>query len=586
MGALDDLLNQSSAKPTPALAKPQQGGALDSLLAGTAEQEAGPIVSPTGLAHKLKPRPEDIPEMLAGTAAGLKFAASKTPVGIAAVGGASALANLGVQGYQKLTGSPKAPQTLKESAGRAGKAALFGVLGEGVGRAAGKLLTPFAGSVTPELNAARTIAEKEGIEAPVSNLVNNRAVQMTERALEYSPFGGAITKQKIKAIEQFKNMTGRIGENIGANTDPAITGSLLKEQTLAYKEAYDQAKDKLYDAVMPQVSKLPADLGDTLTTLKNIVERRSGVAEPAGLKQIKGWIEQIEQGQIKTFADLRKFRTNIGARGKFQDPALSGLDADMSNLYASVSKGLDKTAALAGEEIAAGLKQADEFYAIGKNTLKSKVYKALVNAPQDRMHAIAFNPKSPIQYDLVKEVVGKDSMKDIGGQWFNEIIKENAKRNAGLPSPKVLLNDFEKYKGTIDRLAQDFPEIGAEFGKLKQVAQLLATGREVAMGSQTAPAAIGLGGVYASLVTAIGQLMTGNVKGSAATAGTAIGVSGLSGLGVAGLKSKTGRELLTRGFPKAGKAVSRVAQPITQYGAKALQRQPKDERGIIDYKRP
>lgn len=527
------------------------------LSGGTAGQESGPLVEPRSLVRALTPTKESLPELGLATLAGLKFAGSKTVPGALAVGGAS-MAGEGIrQAFME-----EKPMTPKERVIELLKAGGRGVAGEMGGRAVGKAFTMFKGGITPEMQAAAAVAEKEGIQAPVSTLNQNKFIQMGERTLEYSPFGGAITKQKLRALDQFKDFAGRIGDNIGAKTPAEVTGALAKEQTLAFKESYDIAKDKLYDAVMPRVSKLPANATESVNTLKAILERRSGVAKPEGLKAVKEWLKEIEEGGIKTFADLRKFRTNVGQRGKFNDPALSGLSADMSDLYSAISRDLDKTAALAGDDIAKGLKQADDFYAVGKNTLKSKVYKALVAAPQDTIHKIAFVPKSPMQYDMVKEIVGPDMMKDLSGQWFKDITKTKD----GILMPKKVLNELEKYSGTIEKLGADFPEIGQKFTELKQVASLLSTGRDVATGSQTTPSALGLGAMYTSLLYSIGKLFTGDLGGAAYGASAAGAQALVSGLGVAGIQSKLGRKALTTGFPTAGKLTGRAAQVGGQIG--------------------
>lgn len=577
-GALDELLAQSTdtAKAVPSIAKP--GGALDALLAqpltpGTGNQESGPLPTRAGLTSLL-PKKEELPELIGSMAGGFR---AEPGMGTALAAGGAALG----EGVRQAFFEDK-PLTPKERFMKLAAAGARGAIGEGAGRAIGKAFTMFRGGVTPEIKAATAIAEREGIEAPVSNLVDNRFVQMSERALEYSPFGSGITKQKLAALDKFKDFAGRIGEKINANTAPEVTGAMAKEQTIAFKEAYDQAKDKLYDAVMPKVKDMPVDVTNTINTLQDVIKRRSGTAEPGGLDQVRKWLDDLmgkkipsqvldksgkpyEQkltSTVKTFEELRKLRTNIGLRGKFNDPAISGMNTEMSNIYAAISNDLDKTASLAGDDISQALKQADEFYAAGKNTLKSKVYKALVNAPQDTLYRVAFVPKSPMHYDMVKDIVGQDTMKDLSGQWYAQITKTKE----GILSPKKLLSEFDKYDGTIQKIASDFPEVGQKFGELKQVATLLSKGRDVATGSQTTPSMLGLGVLYSNILYSINKLFTGNLKESGVAAATAAAQVAGSGLGVAGIKSKLGRELLTTGLPRAGKFVGRIAQVGSQLG--------------------
>lgn len=571
---------------------------------------------------------EQLPELIGSTAAGIATATLKTPIGAVATGGGAMLGEIANQLKQSVTGK-NPPSSIAEAGKRNVAAFARGAGGELIGRGIGKLFTPFSGSVTPEISAGRAIAEREGIKAPVSNLVDNRAVQLTEKALEYSPFGGSITRQKLASMAKFREFADNVGGKIGADTSPEVAGALAKEQTMAFKEAYDQTKEKLYDLVMPKLKKQPVALDNTIDSLERIIARRSGTGEPAGLNIFKKWLSELkpkdvgvgssggriipakeaviqegipglarpsevisesvpgkfiggnggalttspdipsmlmnpQKGSVQTFEQLRKLRTNVGARGKFNDPAMSGLSADVSDLYGSISKDLDKVAGSVGDDVASALKQADDFYMVGKNTLKSKVYKALTNAPQTTMHRIAFVAKSPENYDLVKEIVGKDTMKDMAGQWYNDVTKNVT--SEGILSPRKLLTSLEKYDGTLQKLSQDFPEIGQKIGELRQVAKLLSTGKEVAGGSQTTPSMLGLGAMYATLANAVRLLLVGDTQGALTSAGAAGGQAILSGLGVKGIQSDFGRKLLTTGFPKAGKFAGRIAQVGGQIG--------------------
>lgn len=447
----------------------------------------------------------------------------------------------------------------------------------GAGKLASKIFNPFSGSVTPALEAGRKAAESVGIKPPVSSLTENPGVQGAERVLEYTPFGQAITRMRIKALDGLRSYAGKVGRMIGKDQDPTFTGNVAKQELENFYDRFNQTKDKIYDSVLPQLRKKAVDLENTIFTLKDIIKRRSGEAEPAGLNQVRKWLKNIQDrevgtglldsqgkeimkvipGTIKTFEKLRSFRTNVGARGKWNDPAISGLMADLKDVYRAISMDLDNAASKV-PGAAESLAKADEFFQQGKLTLKSKVFNALRTVAPENVHKVVLVPNSPSQYEIGKEILGTE-MPGVIRQWFDNIIKLEPD---GSISPAKIASRLSRYGSTIEAIAKDHPAVGKELAKLQQIAALLTKGTKVTQGSQSAY----LASVFASGFTLVQRLLTGDLKGAAATAGTI----GATGAGVAGLTSDAGREYLTRGFPKVGAAAGKVVEKAGQLVASRM----------------
>lgn len=546
----------------------------------TNQQKAGFVPTREDLINML-PKLEEIPAMV-GSLAGLAAKETIPGAALAAVGAA------GAEGYSQLaqragvmSGEP--PATAGEALSRMGKKALSFGAGEIIGRKIinpvisriGKSIMPGAGEAT---QAAVAAAESEGIKPLPSMVFKSKAVAGTERALEYSPFGTAITKAREKVVEDFGDYAQRVGESIGPDKPAEVNGALIKEATQGYYDKFNDVKKKLYDFVMPQLKDKPVALDNTLATLEGIVARNSGPGQRGGSAFFQNLLEDIKpkaiseapamlassaESSVKTFGELKQLGTNVGARAKFFDPSNPGLQGDMKALWAAIAEDKDKAINLYGDESTKqALAKANEYYSTGKTILKSKIYKALIASPQGNEYKIAFNPRDPLAYDTVKEVVGQDAMGGLSRQWFEDVLSKSTRN--GMTSPQLILNNLDKQASLLHKITEDFPEAGAQIAKLRQIATQLTKNSDVMKGSQTGALQTGLFGIGAALykiASSVPELLSNPVH-AATGIGVGVGVLGASKSGASLFTSDFLRDLLTKGYSSIQRPIEKSVKTV------------------------
>lgn len=560
----------------------------DSLQTNTMQQVAGPV--PTKQYFKdmgsaavkgatlqnLTPEEEQTPGMQLGHLGG-----SVIPMGVATAMAPeavipNAIARSGVAGmiYGAAKGAVNQTPPL-ETVKNMGKEGLGFMTGEGLAKVAGKAFAPFSGSVTPEIQAATDTALKEGIKPPLSTMTNNKYVQGAEAMAESSPFfGNRITKIRDSALAGLKSFTDKIADNIGPHRPSEVSGNLAKERLIQLPQVFDETKNQLYDAVMPILKDAPIKVDNTVHALDDIIARRSSELEPSGLQKLRNFRDSLtskdanlatfEPGKspkITTFGKMKIERTNLNPMIKsWNDPASTGLQDDLKGLYGAMSNDMDAAASAVSPEAKQGIDAANAFNKKAMDTLKGEMYKAITanRVKPENVYKVVIQPNNPGGIEIGKELLG-DNFKDIARQWWQGIITDTSKD--GPISPIKLVKKLNSYGSTIDALFADQPEILKKINDAKIASGLLARGREMTQGSRTAPV-LNAGRAMGEMAFAIQQLLSGNFK----TAGAMGLTMGAEGLGVAGMSSDAGRQYLTTGFPKVGKAVEETVAPVAKAG--------------------
>ena len=552
------------------------------LTGGSAPQVAGDIPAPAEagvLARKAKnafiPGKKEIPEFIGGMI-------SQNPIisGVGAAGG-EAYKQIG-QRAGLLAGTP--PESSSQALKQIGLAGARGVGGGLMGKAMGKVFAPFASSAVPEAVVKNT-AEVIGQTPPLATSTTNRFVRGVDRMLEFGPFGNVITKQREAAVRGLGEYAERAAKQIAPDKPAEISHGLAKESLNGFLDRFDDVTGKLYGEVMPKLKGQNIQVGNTMQSMQDVIKRRGGTAEPTGLAEVRGWLKALagkETGDtdvlmgggyrtkspINYFEDLKKLRTNIGAKIKsWNDPATSGLQADLKTIYAAITEDLNNSAKAVSPEIYEQLVKANDTFAIGNQTIKDKYFKAMMVAKPGNLGKIIFGSNSPGAMACGKEVLGEETYNMAKREWFDGVLEKSAVRGGGgTISPAKLAGNMQTFMKNADTIFQGQPEQRQMFQKLFDAAVNLSSNKEIGSGSVTAPMMANLWATIANITSALTAATSGNLKALGYAAAGIGAQAGATGLGA----SKLGKRYLTQGFPKAGKVAGRATQAITQLGLEGL----------------
>ncbi len=516
--------------------------------------------------------------IMAEAAAGVAMPAIVAKYGLGAVQAAVAKSGLGMALFSATEGAVQNKPPL-ETANAMMTGAGLGMATHPIAAVAGKLIskvaTPFAGSITPEIERQAAAAESVGIKPRLATLTNNPAVQVMDRAAEFVPgFGSDITKGKEEAVNKFNEYAQTVGDKISKTKDPQILGNLGKEALVSYDENSTEIKNKIYESVLPKLQTAQIDITPITDKMQEIIQRRRGTLSPKGLSELQQAFDELvgkeipskivnQNGEpytqkltstVKTFPELKRLVTNIGNKSKFNNPAISGLDSDLQELYGVGRETIDNAASAADPKAAEDLRKVNEFTHQGQVNLKSSLFKALTKIEPMKMHEAIFREDSPELAALGRELVGDHVYHGLERQWFNELLKD------AKGSPTQIAKSVDKYKSILPEMFKDNPKALEEINKLADIGQMLNRGTKITEGSMTA-----FNNVTTAAAVAVGSFLT-NLHSNPMLAAKEAGLYGLAGLGSKVIASDTGRKLLTTGFPEAGKAVEQKVVPAAKAG--------------------
>ena len=604
---------------------------LTALQSPAIEQRAGSVPTKAGL-KSLLPTKRQLPELIGAIGAGIKASKMAVPLGAAVTGSGGMLGEIVTQGRQAVTGDDP-PTSFRESLGRSAAAFSRGAAGELGARALAKSFTMFRGGVTPELEAGRRAAESVGIEPPLSVLTESKFLQATEKGLESTPFGHAITKQRRKALEGLKNYSEIVGKGIAPDLPAEVQGELIKKKFVDVFKTYHDTTGKMYNTIIPMIRQANPSvfLNKTIGKLREIIENRTAELEPAGLNRLRrlynnlaaketefikpsgrfipakekiveegipsmlvrretvetpsrfisgvktgipkvptakgggGMLFADPKGWVDTFDLLKKTRTNLGdsLSAGFDDLSRSGLKEDLEGLYGAMTEDLNATVGKVSQEALKDFQAAGAMRAKTQKFVESELFGAIEKFEPQNVYKLIITPNSPSKIATGKEILG-DKFNDVVRQWWDNIVRFSTNPDKSF-SPVRLAKKLDSYGSTIEAIAKDNPVLMEQFGNVQRIANLLSKGREVTQGSQTAFNQVAIG----QYLLAIGAMLS-NPSQALKSLGVLGGTMGAEALGVKGFMSKTGREFLTRGFPRVGKAVTRTTQPFAQLGVQKL----------------
>ncbi len=498
----------------------------------------------------------NLPELIGTTLGGMLGATTAPLTGpFGAIGGAAAGAAAGVgvknaaQRYGLLLGEP--PKTQEDAYKSMAGGLVRGGLTEIGGQVVGKAFAPFAENITPEVRAGVEAAKRAGVSPPLATMTESPAVQAMSRISEYGPFGAPITAQRQQAVKQLENFANKITEGMGAEESAETVADKVYTRTKAYEQAFKKAKDALFEPINKTLGGKPINPENTINAIKNVLDQKAGGKEGQGL--LNDWIERLSPGyevpgmvtpqELPLFSTLKAIRTEIGSRGNFNDPGVTGIKSQLEGIYAAASTDMQNFAEQHG--MADELKKANDVYSTGIRKLQGTLIDALQNNAKDptkldSLYNLVFKKDNTPLIKAAKEMLGDDGFSSIRKQWFDNVIKDSTRNIEGtdIVSPSLLAKNLGKFQGSMSEITADNPALAQKMGDLYETSKLLTRGLKVGQGSQTG---------FINKINGIVGMMTAPI-----------------------VRSNLGKQYLTTGFPTAGKIAGRGVQIGTQIGLQKI----------------
>ena len=433
-----------------------------------------------------------------GFLAGGGLASLPTGVAGAASGGAG-----GDLVRQKMADKMNVPSPEGVEKGDLRDAAIRGAVGEvggfALAKLAGRLLSPFKNSMTPETVALRQEADTLNVPWSSGDITKHRGMNIVDSTLD-KMLGSAGQYQRLRTgqLQRTGEMADELIESVGGKIDPTNAGTKAGE---AYETVYEGFKGRakeLYDAV-EELSHNASSI-DTPTLNKTIQLIKSKDVSKTLPSKVRKTLKDIESDLFKeemvngvkvriaeplTYSHLRLLRSAMGKNSKSLDVIAQNGQGYYKMLKSAIEKDLRAWAdgpALIDESLPAwkntepwqkmrqqqsykqtaikeAMDMADEFYKMGDEVLpsikdiNSKVGRILSDSdnPEKVVQKI-FKPKNLTNIIRTRKLVGEDGFKTLKQAFLTEFLEGAEGKWTGQGNIEVI---FPK-KGKIDKLFKDY----------------------------------------------------------------------------------------------------------------------------------
>lgn len=475
-------------------------------------------------------------------------------------------------------------------------------LGLGVSKATeGKTIG--GGGYKPEVDAA---ASELGVTLPASARTSSKFTQGTEAVLGKGFFGKRINEQVAKAREQVQaveDAAARETESAiqkatasytGAPEKASDIGTVIQENFDKLKNASEEARTALYDAVPADVAKAPADVGQTARTVDETLSKMdTSSVSPQGkgiLEKLKrdladaqptyrtetlkeqyarqgnnrGALQTIEVPPKRpmTFENLKATRTEIGRMlSNRVDPVSTGIKAQLEGVYASLSQDMDATVSKVSPEAKAAFDEANAANRRLMQDYNGKVAKFISKSDPEKIVDGLLKKNNETAIETVRKVAGQEAVDQLASAFTNKLFLNSAKD--GVVDATLLRKNLAKYdagtveallgqegKAKLDATLAELDSIGtkaaAKTAKIETVKEALRAGTKMAEGSPTA--FLNKYNIFGS--GAAGAIAAGNVKLLLALVAGVVGDAAANRF----FTSQLGQDFFTKGIKLEGKA--------------------------------
>ena len=342
------------------------------------------------------------------------------------------------------------------------KSGAAGGVGEGVGGAVIKGLSPFAKKITPTMMRAKNYFAKFGGRMTPAQATEQRMLDLLENVTESSLFGGGRFREfRLKQDELLGNIADDIVERFVNGATPEQAG-LLAQQVIGNKKvAFGKAGSALYR----QVDKLTEGAVISTTPLKKEAARLLKKAQTVvNGKELAPSLKNATTERILNdfaklpdevpFSFLQKWRSELMQIGYAPTDLIPGKTAGMAKHLSGVIDGVYSNAekGLTGDALAA-LRKANTFWKTGKEKFNDKLIKSLAQKDASALSGVVFKKGAVESIRKVRNVLSKDAWMKLRGTYTSKLLlKDSVGGNGMINGNKLLTNLRNTGKSTLNEI--------------------------------------------------------------------------------------------------------------------------------------
>lgn len=356
----------------------------------------------------------------------------------------------------------------------------------------GRKVSPFASKVdNPVVEAAKRL----DVDVPASVQTKAGAPAFIEAQVVKGPFGGKLAQK----VENAKQALVQAGEDIvkgtNASDDLLQAGEAVVKGAEKFRKRFFDIKDALYRKANfdGRAANIAVNTEDAVKILDDILKQKESAKKilPESLVQGRKALAEIRDnlssGNVKA-TNVNDAITQLNNNFSFSNPnpVVTGNEAQLRKLAATLSDELDKAIVAADPSLANDIERANRFYRLSLNEINSHFGKQILKYSDQPDKILPMILKNTTSIDDVKRIyrlVGQENKRGIQASFLREFL-EGAKNEAGVFKPQSLSRQIKRFGEAKLQKVLD----ADQYQKLKDIAEVskgFSRFEKVASGSQT-----------------------------------------------------------------------------------------------------
>lgn len=424
----------------------------------------------------------------------------------------------------------------------------FELVMKGTGAFVGKAAERVGLTPTEFNEPLMSLAREKGVDLPAASFSKSKITPQLEALTQKSLFGGNLVEKIQKAGSRLEELADNVIQTTKKSGDLAIVGREIIKGFDAFRSAFFDIKQQLYDEVRTLkaetgISSLKIVPQQTIDFLTSIIKEKKKVVgiKPSDLD----FFQNLKDGLARKSNKIDNYTATLKEINKkvkdFNDPISSGNQGVLKKLGAMLSDEIDNgvtdfAKANNRPDLIEAIDAANNFYKENVKILDDSYARKIVDlkdTPEKIVDAV-IKPNSESDTARVMQLVGEDAADGIRASFLEKMF--NAAKSKDLAfKPEAFDNFITKYgENTIKAILT--PEQYQAVQDIAELNKAFKVGEKIAEGAQTT--------FTAKLATQATLLFTNPILGLKLLVGDALFSKFIS--------SPAGQEFLTKGLDVSG----------------------------------